>query len=201
MKTQEVFTEFKSIAENLVHKIKEEFTDVKSKWAPVEEEAIQRFEELKADFNETLTAIDKTLQEWKAGSREEADAIRLKIDELRVQLSLGKAEGMEAFEEQKKKISAEWSLLKMKLEQHPEFPKMEQALKQKFMDWRIRLDMLKIQFSLGKMELKDGWKNISSEIGKEAEHLGKAVEAGAGIAGEKLDQFEIEIRKIFDKFK
>jgi hypothetical protein len=63
------------------------------------------------------------------------------------------------------------------------------------------MEMIKIQFSLGKMELKDNLKEISSDLGKELDHLGKALEAGAGIAGEKFDRFESEVKKIFEKYR
>ncbi len=201
MKSNEKTDEFKAIAENLVRTMKENWNDLKSKWAPAGEEASQRFEDLKQQFKNTLKLVDENMQQWKSTHREEIDDVKRSIDELYVRLNLGKAEGMEAFENQKREISREWSLLKMKLEKLPEYQNMQQQLKQELMEWRIRLDLMKIQFALGKMEVKDSWKNISSEISKEAEHLGKAVEAGAGIAGEKLDHLEIEIRKIFDKFK
>jgi hypothetical protein len=38
-------------------------------------------------------------------------------------------------------------------------------------------------------------------LGKELDHLGKALEAGAGIAGEKFDRFESEVKKIFEKYR
>ncbi|MBL7924030.1 MAG: hypothetical protein JNL88_07520 [Bacteroidia bacterium] len=201
MKTGETFAEFKSIADKLVKDIQEEWKDIKTKWAPAEEEAIQRFEELKNNFKTTLNALDKEMQNWKNSNRQELDAVKEKIDHLYVQLNLGKAEGMQSFEEQKQKITTEWNAFKLKLEQMPEYQTMQNKLKEELIDWRIKLDMMKVQFALGKMEVKDSWKNISEELGKEAGHLGKAVEAGAGIAGEKLDQFEGEIKKIFDKFK
>jgi hypothetical protein len=50
------------------------------------------------------------------------------------------------------------------------------------------------------MEWKQDWKHFSSELGREVDNLGKALEAGAGIAGEKLDRVEEELQKIFKKY-
>lgn len=193
--------EFKNIADNLVKNIKEEWSQITSKWAPAEEEATRRFEEQKEKFRTTLNTLDVELNKWNNSGREELESIKQKIDELHVQLTLGKAEGIEAFEAQKKNITEKWTQLKQALEKFTEYNRMQTALKQELLDWRIKMDMLKIQFSLGKMEVKDSWKNISQEISREAEHLGKVVEAGAGIAGEKLDHFEEEIKKLINKIR
>lgn len=201
MNTKDSLNEFKAIADKMVKNIKEEWTDVKSKWAPDEEESSRRFEELKLKFRGTLDTLKQNINTWKEENQDEINSLNQKIDEMQVQLSLGKAEGLDAFEEQKKKISLQWNLLKLKLEQHPRYHTLQQELKEEILNWRIKMDLLKIQFALGKVEVKDRWENISGEISKEVEHLGKVVEAGAGIAGEKLDQFEVEIKKIFEKFK
>ena len=200
MKTQDTISNFKAIAEKFVNTIKEEMTDIQQKWAPAEDEASRRFEELKLKFHNSLNEIDKELASFKTAQVQHLEELKRHIDELKVQLNLGKAEGLEAFETQMKKITTAWNILKMKLEQHPEYVVMKNEIKDDFLSWKIKLDMMKIQFSLGKMELRDNWSSISSELGKDVEHLGKAVEAGAGIAGEKLNQMEDELKVFFDKY-
>ena len=61
MNTKESLNEFKAIADKMVKNIKEEWTDVKSKWAPDEEESSRRFEELKLKFRGTLDTLKQNI--------------------------------------------------------------------------------------------------------------------------------------------
>ena len=201
MKTNEMLNSLKSMTEKALGTLKEEVSDLKHKWAPEAEEAANRFEALKSDFKESLGAIEQKLVGVLRPDDARLAELKQKIDELRLQLALGKAESLEMFEEQQKKIQLQWSILKANLEKIPEYNSLQDEVKSAFNEWRVRLEMIKIQFSLGKMELKDNLKEISSDLGKELDHLGKALEAGAGIAGEKFDRFESEVKKIFEKYR
>jgi hypothetical protein len=201
MKTNEVFNTLKSMTEKAMGTLKEEVSDLKDRWAPAAEEAGNRFEILKTDFKESLTAMESKLAAVLSADDARWTELRQKIDELKLQLALGKAESLEVFEEQQKKIQLQWSILKANLEKIPEYNSFQDEVKSAFNDWRVRLEIIKIQFSLGKMELKDNIRDISNDLGKELDHLGKAIEAGAGIAGEKFDRFESEVKKIFEKYR
>lgn len=201
MKTNEVFNTLKSMTEKAMGTLKEEVSDLKNRWAPAAEEAGNRFEMLKTDFKESLTAMESKLAMVLSADDARWTELRQKIDELKLQLALGKAESLEVFEEQQKKIQLQWSILKANLEKIPEYNLLQDEVKSAFNDWRVRLEIIKIQFSLGKMELKDNIRDISNDLGKELDHLGKAIEAGAGIAGEKFDRFESEVKKIFEKYR
>lgn len=189
------------MAEKAIGTIKEEVDDFKHRWAPEAEIVAGRFEELKVQFLKSLDEMDANLHDWLKQHPEEIAKIRQVIDETRVQLALGKAESLEKFEEQQKKIIAQWNILKSKLEAQPDYQTVKEKVGKELNEWRVRLDILKIQYSLGRMEWRDNWKNISSELGREMDNLGKAIEAGAGIAGEKLDKVEDEIQRIFNKYR
>lgn len=201
MKTNEMLNSLKSMTEKALGTLKEEVSDLKHRWAPEAEEAASRFEALKSDFRESLGTIEQKLVSVLRPDDARLAELKQKMDELRLQLALGKAESLEKFEEQQKKIQLQWSILKANLEKIPEYNSLQDEVKSAFNEWRVRLEMIKIQFSLGKMELKDNLKEISSDLGKELDHLGKALEAGAGIAGEKFDRFESEVKKIFEKYR
>ena len=91
-------------------------------------------------------------------------------------------------------------LLKSQLEELPEFYEIKDRINHQLDEWRGQLEVVKIQFALGRVEWKQDWKHFSSELGREVDNLGKALEAGAGIAGEKLDRVEEELQKIFKKY-
>jgi len=196
MNAETLENSFRKIAGKPSQTIKEEWKDLQNQWAPEKEEAARRFEELKDKYRIVLSEIEDQLRERKDEGFHELEKL---IDELRLQLALGKAETLEAFEEQKRSITHRWTLLRARLESHPAY----QPMAEKLMDWRVKLDLLRIQYALGKMELKSDWKDISSRLRTEFGYLEKAVESGAGIAGEKIEQLEAEVKsgieRIFGK--
>lgn len=196
MELKQMIGNFKLMAEKAVSTLQEEADEFKHRWAPESHVATSRFEELKMKFSAALLRIEEAAREGYAQLPGEGEKIQRAIDQLRVQLALGKAETMEAFEEQKKSILQHWKVLKSQLEKQPAYEELSRLVD----EWRADLEVLKVQYALGKMEWKKNWKNISAELGKEMDNLGKAVEAGAGIAGEKLDQVEEEIQRIIKKY-
>lgn len=196
MELKQMIGNFKSMAEKAVSTIKEEADEFKHRWAPESHVAADRFEELKKKFSAALLGMESAIKEQLAHLPAEGEKIQRAIDELRVQLALGKAETIEAFEAQKKTILQQWKLLKLELEKQPAYKDLSRHVD----EWRVDLELLKVQYALGMMEWKKNWNNISAELGKEMDNLGKAMEAGAGVAGEKLDKVEEEIQRIIRKY-
>lgn len=192
MKTDSIENSFRKIAGKIGQTIREEWKDIHTQWAPEKEEAARRFEQLKDKFRSILTELEREVSERKDVGFQELQKL---IDDLRLQLALGKADSMEAFEEQKKAITHQWSLLRNRLESHTTYRQLGEHL----MDWRVKMDLLRIQYALGKMELKSDWKDVSARLKTEFSHLEKAVESGAGIAGEKIEQLEAEVKSGFDR--
>lgn len=192
MSGDSIESRFREIAGKIGQTIRDEWKDIQTQWAPEKEEATRRFENLKEKYLSTLQSIEKQAREQKEEGLEEIERL---IDDLRLQLALGKAETLEAFEEQKRAITHRWSLLRNRIESHPAY----RHLGEELMDWRVKMDLIRIQYALGKMDLSSNWKDVSSRLKTEFGHLEKAVESGAGIAGEKIDQLESEVKAGFER--
>lgn len=200
MEVKELIGNFKAMAVKAISTVKEETDDFKDRWAPEIEEASNRYETLKKKLEASVVVVENLLKDQLNQHPEEFKKIKTTIEDLKLQLTLGKAETLEAFEEQKKQILVRWKLLKSQLEELPEFYEIKDRINHQLDEWRVQLEVMKIQFALGRMEWKQDWKHFSSELGREVDNLGKALEAGAGIAGEKLDRVEEELQKIFKKY-
>ena len=200
MDFKELIESFRSMAYKAVDTVKEEIEEFKDRWAPDVATAMDRFEDLKKRLEASLHNVGNLVEEHLIPHPEELKKIRLTIDELRLQLVMGKAETLEAFEEQKKQILVRWKLLNAQIEELPGLGELKDHVNRQLNEWRVQLEVMKIQYALGRMEWKENWKNISSDLGKEVDNLGKAMEAGAGIAGEKLDKIEEEIQRIVKKY-
>lgn len=200
MDFRELIESFRSMAYKAVDTVKEEIEEFKDRWAPDVATAMDRFEDLKKRLEASLHNVGNLVEEHLIPHPEELKKIRLTIDELRLQLVMGKAETLEAFEEQKKQILVRWKLLNAQIEELPGLGELKDHVNRQLNEWRVQLEVMKIQYALSRMEWKENWKNISSDLGKEVDNLGKAMEAGAGIAGEKLDKIEEEIQRIVKKY-
>lgn len=192
MYTDSIQQQFQKIADKVSQTIRQEWQDLQSEWAPEREEAAKRFEQLKSRFSAILKELEKEVGQSTEKGKEDLQRL---IQELRVQLALGKAETLEAYEEQKENITRQWHKLRASLAHTSTYHQFQEQL----MDWRVKLDLLRVQYALSKMDLKSDWKEISSRLKKEFGHIEKTIESGAGIASEKIDQLEAELRVRLDK--
>lgn len=188
------------MAVKAVGTVKEEVDEFKDRWAPDTVTAMERHETLKRKLEVSLDNVASLVEEQLIPFPEELKKIRLSIDELRLHLMQGHAETLEMFEEQKKQILVRWKVLKSQIEELPGLEELKDHVNRQLNEWRVQLEVIKIQYALGRMEWKENWKTISSDLGKEIDNLGKAMEAGAGIAGEKLDKVEEELQRVFKKY-
>jgi len=133
-------------------------------------EAHDKYEELKKKFNRTLHTV-KT----KAGTtgRKKAEDLVADIEELQVQLALGKAETKDAFETQRKKIMRAINRLESTLMAKAGAAEVEanEKLNHDMHAFRIKLEMLRLQYELGKLEAKDKFEERKHRLDEKLANL------------------------------
>ena len=160
------------------------------------------FEEQKAKTQERLTEIREKVD---AKYGDEANELRAKMDHLKVQLALGKAEGRDAFEEQKGKLDHalrdarnQANALSDKLGSNlgDELHGLKQSL-------QAKMEVLRLQYALGKADARDELE----EVRKDLSHRVAALKASAkkrmdeSKADEKWDGFKDEMKEAFTHMK
>jgi hypothetical protein len=125
-------------------------------------EAHEKFDELKKKFK---GFINSTKQKISAGKAKVA-ALRTDFDELQVQLSLGKADSIEKYNEQKKKILFAISKIEKSMENKTAFlnTDLDEKLRHEIEKFRIKMEVLKVQFELGKLDAKDEFEERKHEF-------------------------------------
>lgn len=201
MKTEQVLNAYRTIADDLVLRLKKEYETRSADWVNVEESASERFETLKKNFSRNLTQLDKDMHAWVDTLPSRVEKVKGLMDVLRVQLHLGVAEGMEELERQKKAITRTWKEMVHHLRDMPGFQAMDERLQTDILNWKVQLDLLKVQIALGRMEANRLGAHMSDEIREEVKSIGKAVEEGAGIALEKVDDLEVALSQLLEKLK
>jgi hypothetical protein len=122
--------------------------------------------------------------------------MKVKIEELRLQLALGKADGMDAFEEQKKKIELAMHELYVagKTNFNESYAKSITLFDQNADAFKTGLEIIKLQFSLAKMDAKD-------EFGEKLVELNQQYKTIQATTMENMEAMNSQLRDNFEKMK
>lgn len=172
------------------------------------DEVVEAFEKQKSSFqsfvSESKDKLEAKINELDLG--EKGTELKTKLEELQVQLALGKAETRDAFEEQRKNLTSslhdatkEYDGLKEKAEgQYKELADEFNELTEKF---HTKLDVLRVQFALGKADMQDEMKDKKEEIAQKLAEVRKKSEENKEKAEDKWDDFKGEISEAYGHFK
>lgn len=125
-----------------------------------EMEAKDHFEKLKKKFKSSLNTAQQYVEN---NGRKAKDEVLQVIDEMKVQLALGKAESLDEFEVQEKKIMRAFRTLEARIDGIIDH-EAEEELHHDMQQFRIKLDMLKVQYKLGNMEARDKFEERKHEL-------------------------------------
>lgn len=159
-------------------------------------EAHGLYEELKKDYSQYLREAKEKFEQGKEFTQE----MRAKYDELLVQLALGKAETLDQFEEQRKKIVTKLHELKVAVTTDP-------TLVWIYTELMLLLEKLEIQLEILRKEWKPATDRLTEEFtAKKAELEEKIAELKIKLMefsnlDERVDVFKTEMQKSFEHFK
>ncbi|MEL7343221.1 MAG: hypothetical protein AAGM67_22245, partial [Bacteroidota bacterium] len=155
----------------------------------------------KASMSEVVDKVQERIKD-----RPSAENLRTRLDELKVQLALGKAESRDAYEDQKDKLEealkhtqtalGEWSD-----EADAKLSDVSQVLKEKATLFETKMDLFKVQFALGKAEAKEEWEEKKEEIRSHLMGIRKKADEGKDKAEDKWDEFSEEMSEAFSHVK
>jgi hypothetical protein len=136
-------------------------------------DATDAFEKQKDFLKNAATQWKENLDKATDVAEEQGTKLKSKLDELMLQLNLGKAEGKEQFEEQKKKIEAALHEVyeaskKAYNENHDKLVKLFDSNAHAF---KTGIEIIQLQFALAKMDVKEDMEKAGKEIGKKMEEL------------------------------
>jgi ribosomal protein L29 len=160
------------------------------------------FEQQKTKSQERLAEIRETVDS-KFG--EEANELRAKLDHLKVQLALGKAEGRDAFEEQKGKLDhamrdAHNMANSMKDKLGTELGDDLHGLKQSL---QTKMEVLRLKYALGKADAKDELEEVRKDLSHRVAVLKSKAQKRIedSDADDKWDDFKDEMKEAFTHMK
>ncbi len=99
-------SEFESTLKNWLTEWKTRFEEMQVQFSLGKMDAADAFEQQKDKLKELVVAFKSNLDKNTEMAEDQATKMRTKLDELWLQLNLGKADGLDAYNEQRKKIDA-----------------------------------------------------------------------------------------------
>lgn len=164
-------------------------------------EAADRLEEIKRDASDFVHEVENQINIIETETKRDYAEVRKALDELRVQIALGKAEAGDAVGQQKKQILNGLSRLEKEIENSGILEHIEKPIDALLEKAKIKSEMLRVQMELGKYELRDGWEERKKQLEKKWNELSdKAEKFGeenlSGIKNELKSAYK-DIRQYF----
>ncbi len=210
------------MAEN---KLKDRFNQVKGEIEHLEvqlalgkAEAVDAFEAQKKALVVKVEEAEHSLKEISEEGAVKIAPLKAKMEELRVQLELGKADSLAAFKNQEAKLShaihdfKQQAIKTLDEAEDKGEHKIADALttvNKKTTDFKSRMEEFRVQLALGEAEAKEEWKGFKDDFQKSAKELADKLEKELDKAedkaeevGEKLTERFYDLRRSFmDLFK
>jgi hypothetical protein len=165
-------------------------------------DASDEFEALKKRYRKYFSSFKQKLSEMEPGINELRDELKAVLDELELQLALGKAETKEAFETQKENLRRLMDKAKRLAKQ------LYNENKDKFRDWEemfndvcehlhMQLDYLRLYYHLGKKEADARFADKRHEMEEQLKRMNERLEKLAKAGKEKWKEIYAEMQEAY----
>lgn len=161
-------------------------------------------------FEQFKQLLHKSITEWKesmdtAGDKgnEMWQGMHTKMDELMVQLNLGKADSLDAFKEQKAKIETMSNELMAEARKayNDRFNDMMQLFDASSRSFRTGIEILQLQFALGKMDAKENTEEVTAKIKEKMREVADSYNEFHKLGMQYLETWNQQMQAGIDKFK
>jgi len=188
---------FKSQLGKLITKAESEIDELRVKITLGKMNGADLFEEMKKELHNSFTEISGDL---KHEAEEFADSLQSKIESLQVQLVLGKAEALDAYEAQKQKINEAITDIEQNIRDTRN--KLTYELKLKIQNelekFKLKMEVLQIRYELGRLDLKDNVESKREQFKKEFDLL---VEKMKNESKDKLEEYGNNLHHAYDSLR
>ena len=164
-------------------------------------EARDTYEELNTIFDKHLHQSKVNVESIKDLSKEKLTALKTIIENLQVQLALGKAETKDVFETQQAKIVNALNQLEEFIKNNKFANEQYSHLLLEMGKFKIKLDILKMRYELGKLEARIEFKDKKKELAKKIDEIEERLTMKKDTVTNAWSDFTEEISKAYAHFK
>lgn len=164
-------------------------------------EARDAFEAAKKACNNYVHDAKAHLENAKGPAKEKLTLLRTALETLQVQLALGKAETKEVFESQAKKINKALSEIETFIKNNKITDAYYAELQMEIEKFRIKLDILKLQYELKKIGMKEEFEAKKKEFLKDLSGIKKNLLRKEESAENTWEHFRDEISEAYSHLR
>jgi HAMP domain-containing protein len=155
-------------------------------------EAKDKFEELKITFARQLQVVKAALNQAEVQTM--ANRLKTRVEDLELQLALGKSETKEIFEAQRKKILEALVRLENDLKQSLPASINLEELYHEIEKFKLKLEIIRLKFILKKFMVKDSFREKMKDARRNVSRLTDQASSKWKAGSEKLTDFKDEIQ-------
>jgi hypothetical protein len=192
--------------------LEEQFKQLFNNWKSSLEDLRVQFNLGKMDATEAFETQKKNLKGLVENMKENADKatdmaeegaqkFKGKLEELLLQLNLGKADSKELYDEQRKKIDLALQEVYAagKLAYHGNYSYMMELFDNNTKAFKTGLDIVKLQFALGKMDAKEEAEKAGKEVNEKIAELQTFAEKAQQLTKENMEEWGKQMKEGMDK--
>jgi len=162
-------------------------------------DARDKFEEIKSEFRLKVGELKNIL----ANPAENylSPEVKAKIEELELQLALGKADSKDLFEGQKKKIMKALTHLEEDIQNNWRRIKAPDFFVHEVEQFKLKMEILRLRFRLKKFDVRDDYRNRMQTVRREIKKMTTKAKEKLNARPEKYDDFKYEISLAYKHIK
>ncbi len=159
----------------------------------------EKFERIKKEFRNNIVEFRRLLEE--TPHKLITPEVKKKVQELEVQLALGIAETKDEFEEQRKKLLGSISVVEKSIKNWLKEVDIPTSIGSEMEKFKLKLEILRLKYSLKKFELKDDFKEQMHNAKMEIERIASKTKSKLQIGKRKYNDFSEGISTAYDHLK
>lgn len=162
-------------------------------------DARDKFEDIKREFRSKVSELKNIL----ANPAENylSPEVKAKIEELELQLALGKADSKDLFEGQKKKIMNALTNLEEDIQKNWRRIKAPDFFVHEVEQFKLKMEILRLRFRLKKFDVRDDYRNRMQTVRREIKKMTTKAKDRVNARQEKYDDFKYEISLAYKHIK
>lgn len=190
-------TSYKDKLGRFIQKAQSEIDELRLKIALGKMDGADLFEDMKKELRESVSEFNAAFDKEKMAATE---TIIKGIETLQLQLALGKAEALDAYEGQKEKILHSITQLENELKENRSELMADARMKiqNELEKFRLKMEILQIRYELGKIDLKDNIEEKKSKFKKEFDQL---IENLKDESSEQLVEYGKDLKEAYEKLR
>lgn len=193
-------SEFESTLKNWLTEWKTRFEEMQVQFSLGKMDAADAFEQQKDKLKELVVAFKSNLDKNTEMAEDQATKMRTKLDELWLQLNLGKADGLDAYNEQRKKIDAALHEMYVtgKSNYNQEYNYALQLFDNNAQVFKTGLEIMQLQYK--KLTDKEN-SGIQNEIDERMKSMMEYANKASQITMENMEAFNKQLHENYNKMQ